>query len=534
MEDIRPVVLIIRDGWGSNHNPEHNPFNAIYQADTPVDDELARHWPRTEIKACGRDVGLPDGVMGNSEVGHQNIGAGRIVDQEIVRIDKAIEGGEISKNSVLNEAFEHVKKNNSRLHFIGLVSDAGVHAMLRHLYGLLKCAKDQAIKDVFIHAITDGRDTAPTGGERYIKELEAQCQTIGVGKVATVSGRYWAMDRDKRWNRVQKAYDCMCGVSAIYQDTSAEKILAHAYKTPVSETQKGDEFIEPSWVVDHAGKPIGSIADGDVVIFFNFRGDRPRELVTALTDKNFKGFERAIFPKIMMVTMTSYEEGLCDRVLFTKPPKMKNILGEYVSNKGIAQFRCAETEKHPHVTFFFNDYREEPFPKEDRKMVDSPKEVATYDEKPEMSAYAVCATTKEAILSKKYGLIVVNFANADMVGHTGSLEAATKAVEVVDECVGVLLKAIDEIGGAAIVTADHGNADQMWNPKINSPHTQHTLNLVELIVYGKSLEKAVMRKEGRLADIAPTILELMGLDTPKEMTGQSLIKTLKPEYSLHK
>jgi len=519
----RPVVLIIRDGWGSNHNSAHDAFNAIKIAPTPVADALTDSWPRTELMACGRDVGLPTGVMGNSEVGHQNIGAGRIVDQEIVRIDKAFETGAVKDNAVIKAAFERVRSGAGKLHLMGLVSDAGVHAMLEHLYGLLRLARDCGIDKVFIHAFTDGRDTPPHSGLGYIKDLEDQCARIGVGRIASVCGRFWAMDRDLRWDRVQRAYDCLTGRSIERTAKSATEAIQLYYDNPLDSSRNGDEFVVPTAVVGDDGKPIATIGNGDAVIFFNFRGDRPREITRAFIEKNFDGFDRGPLLDLYYAAMTEYQKGLCPNVIFTKPPKMKNILGEFVSDLGIRQFRCAETEKFPHVTFFFNDYREEPFDGEDRVLIPSPKEVATYDLKPEMSAEGVKDATVKAILSGDYGLIVVNFANPDMVGHTGSLEAAVKACEVVDRCVGELLEAVDQVKGRALITADHGNSDQMFEPSTGSAHTAHTLNPVEAVIYGEGCATLKLREGGRLADIAPTILYLMGLPQPKAMTGQCLV-----------
>lgn len=519
----KPVVLIIRDGWGANHNPEHDAFNAIKLAKTPVADQLTANWPRTEIGASGLDVGLPLGVMGNSEVGHQNIGAGRVVDQEIVRIDKAFLDGKVESNAVLGKAFTQVEGSGGALHLMGLVSDAGVHAMLEHLYGLLRLAKKRGIEKVFIHAFTDGRDTPPKSGMAYIQAVESQCREIGIGQIATVSGRFWAMDRDNRWDRVERAYHCLTGQKIERTAESAEKAIQYYYDNPLDTSRNGDEFVVPTAVVDGDGKPVGLVQDGDAVIFFNFRGDRPRELTRAFIEEQFDGFDRGGKLDIFYATMTEYQKGLCDEVIFLKPPKMKDILASYVADKGISQFRCAETEKFPHVTFFFNDYREEPFPGEDRALIPSPQEVATYDLKPEMSAFGIRDACKEAILSGKYGLIVVNFANADMVGHTGSLDAAIQACEAVDACVGELLEAIDLVDGAAIVTADHGNSDQMYVPDTGSAHTAHTLNPVELVVYGKGLESIKLKGEGKLGDIAPTLLQLMGLEIPESMTGDNLI-----------
>jgi len=535
----RPVILIIRDGWGENHNPEHDAFNAVKLAKTPVADKLTANWPRTELMACGRDVGLPDGVMGNSEVGHQNIGAGRIVDQEIVRIDKGFEEGTVKDNTVLQGAFERTKVERQRtqdpqppsscvlrpasLHLMGLVSDAGVHAMLEHLYGLLRLAKEEGLERVYIHCFTDGRDTPPRSGMGYIKQLEEQCAKIGVGRIASVCGRFWAMDRDLRWDRVQKAYDCLTGRQVERTASSAEEAILYYYENPLEPSRSGDEFIVPTAIVDDEGKPVGPIQDGDAVVFFNFRGDRPRELTRAFIEDGFDGFDRGSRLDLYYATMTEYQKGLCDKVIFPKPGKMPDILGTYVADKGIAQFRCAETEKFPHVTFFFNDYREEPLKGEDREMLQSPKEVSTYDQKPEMSANGVRDAACKAIRSGKYGLFVINFANADMVGHTGSKAAAIAACEAVDACVGDLLEAADETGAAVVITADHGNSDQMWVAETQSPHTAHTLNPVELVIYGKDCQSLTLSADGRLADIAPTILKLMGLEQPEAMTGVSLV-----------
>lgn len=519
----KPVLLLIRDGWGENHNPQHDAFNAVKLAKTPVCSALAAEWPRTEILACGLDVGLPEGVMGNSEVGHQNIGAGRIVDQEIVRIDKAIGTPSFFENVVLQAAFAPAK--SGALHLIGLASDAGVHSMLPHLYSLLRHAKSARIGRVFLHLLMDGRDTPPKSGIGYVREVERNCAEIGVGKVASVAGRFWAMDRDNRWDRVEKAYNCLTGNGGggVPTAPSAEAAVLHAYDNPLDSSRDSDEFVLPTRICGADGKPVALVSDGDAVIFFNFRGDRPRELTRAFISDDFDKFPRDRKLDIYFATLTDYEKGLCPNVLFPKPPKMSNVLGMYVAGKGIPQFRCAETEKYPHVTFFFNDYRDEPFPGEDRVMIPSPKEVATYDLKPEMSARGVCDAAEKAILSGRYGLLVVNFANPDMVGHTGSLSAAIAAVETVDECVGRLVAAIEKMDGRAVIAADHGNADQMWNPEANSPHTQHTLNPVEVLVVGRGMKGRTLHSNGRLADIAPTVLQLMELPQPKEMSGRSLI-----------
>lgn len=525
VKKVQPVLLVIRDGWGINSNLDHDSFNAIKRASTPCADSLSEEWPNTQILTCGLDVGLPEGIMGNSEVGHQNIGAGRIVDQEIVRINKAFSIGAVSDNTVLKAAFERVQQSEGRAncHIMGLVSDAGVHSMLDHLYGLLELAKAQDLPEVYIHAFTDGRDTPPQSGIRYIRELEAQCRKIGIGKVASVCGRFWSMDRDLRWERVQKAYECLTGCKVERTALSAEAAIQNYYDHPLDSSRQGDEFIYPTAILDGKGRPISFVKDGDALIFFNFRGDRPREITRAFIDTEFSGFKRKKKLDLFYATMTEYQKGLCPNVVFPKPPKMDNILGAYIAEQGISQFRCAETEKYPHVTFFFNDYRDEPFKAEDRVLVPSPKEVTTYDQKPEMSAYEVSAATQKAILSNQYGLIIVNFANPDMVGHTGSIKAAVQACSIVDSCVEELLEAVDEKGFRAIITADHGNAEQMFDPLLKAPHTAHTVNPVELVVYGKGCQEMQLRSGGRLADIAPTVLDLMGLPQPKEMTGQSLI-----------
>ena len=515
-------MLVIRDGWGSNHNSAHDAYNAIKLANTPCSDELSANWPRTEIHACGLDVGLPVGVMGNSEVGHQNIGAGRIVDQEIVRIDKAFATGNVKEIEVVQAAFSNVREKASTLHLMGLCSDAGVHAMLPHLYGLLKLAKEAGLEKVCIHAFMDGRDTPPKSGLNYLREVEQQCAEIGIGAIASTSGRFWAMDRDNRWERVQKAYDCLTGRNVERTAGSAEEAIQFYYDNPLDSSRNGDEFIVPTQIVKD-GQPVGVIGNGDSVIFFNFRGDRPRELTRAFITDGFDGFDRGAKLDIYYATMTEYEKGLCDNVIFRKPPKMKHTLGEIVSQAGIGQFRCAETEKYPHVTFFFNDYRDTPFDLEEWGLVPSAKDVDTYDQKPEMSAPGITEKTKEAILSGKYGLIVVNYANTDMVGHTGKLEASIKAGEAVDACLKELLEALDQVGGRALITADHGNSDQMWNPAVNSPHTQHTLNPVEVVLYGEGCKDYKLAETGRLADIAPTLLKLMDMEQPAEMTGSCLI-----------
>ena len=521
----KPVLLVVRDGWGKNPDPSQNNVNATFLARKPCDDWLHANYPHALVAASGLDVGVPVGVMGNSEVGHQNIGAGRIVDQEIVRITKALSDGEIAGNAVWNAALQRVKERGTKLHFMGLCSDAGVHALLEHLYGFIDLTKKAGVtKNVFVHALMDGRDTAPQSGLGFMRQLEAKLQEIGVGQVASVCGRFWAMDRDNRWDRVEKAYLMLSGQKAVATATSASAAVQQYYDKPLTETQKGDEFVAPTWVVDAAGKPVATIGDGDAVIFFNFRGDRPREISRAVCEQGFKEFERGRKLDLFFAGLTEYQKALPIEAILKKPAKMKNILGAWLSQHGKTQFRTAETEKYPHVTFFFNDYREEPFPGEERGMASSPK-VATYDMAPDMSAASVTVIAREAITSGKFDLVVVNFANPDMVGHTGSLPAAVRACEATDLGVGVLVESVLQRGGKAVILADHGNSEQMWDVAQNCPHTSHTLNLVEVFVVGEGFSpKTRMRSGGRLADVAPTVLKLMGLEKPPEMTGQCLFE----------
>jgi len=533
----RPFLLLIRDGWGHNPYPEWNHANAIYLARTPTEDWLLETYPHTLIKTSGEDVGLPPGTMGNSEVGHQNIGAGRIVDQEVMRITKAIRDGSFFENPALRGAFEHAARTGGKVHLIGLCSDAGVHSILEHLYALLEMAKRLGFPGdrVVLHFLGDGRDSPPDSGIEYCRQIEAKMRELGVGRIATVMGRYYAMDRDNRWDRVERAYRAMVFGEGRTARSAAEAIEQY-YKNPTNSSQVGDEFIEPTIIVDERGNPLGRVEDGDAIIFFNFRGDRPREITRAFTFDQFPykavdkdgtektmGFDRGRrVENLYYVTMTAYEEGLPVKVAFTKPPKMKNIAGEYWSNLGLRQFRCAETEKYAHVTFFFNDYREEPFPGEDRKLIPSPK-VPTYDLKPEMSAYEVTEEVLRQIASDKYDIIVLNYANGDMVGHTGNLQAAIKAVEAVDECTGRVVRAVLEKGGCCIVTADHGNCEQMIDPDSGNPHTAHTVYDVHLIVVDERFRGAKLLEGGRLADIVPTALAMLGLPQPEEMTGRSLL-----------
>jgi 2,3-bisphosphoglycerate-independent phosphoglycerate mutase len=539
----RPCVIIVRDGWGKNPYPQWNKANAVYLAKHPVADRLMAEYPSVLINTSGFDVGLPEGTMGNSEVGHQNIGAGRVVDQESVAITKQVRNGELYDNPVLNAAVDNARQKGSKLHIFGIVSDAGVHGLLEHLYGVLNLAKRRDLERVYLHAFTDGRDTSPNSGLGYIRQIEAKMAEIGVGQVATVSGRYWAMDRDNRWQRVEKAYRAMTQGAGPRFNSAAEAIQ-HYYDHPTEANMSGDEFVTPSVIVDANGDPRAMVQADDSVIFYNYRGDRPRELTKAFVYDVFpytekakggaaevvQGFQRGPKIPLYFATMTAYEEGLPVHVAFPKPPKMDNILGEYLSKKGLKQFRSAETEKFPHVTFFFNDYREDPFPGEDRQIVPSPKfcpdgsPLTTYNQMPEMSAYGVCDEVVKRIDSGQYDLVVVNFANGDMVGHTGDLPAAIKAVEIVDECVGRVIEAVRRQGGTALVLADHGNCEQMIDPATGGPHTAHTTYPVEIIVVDDRAKGKKMREGGRLADVAPTALQMMGLEKPSEMTGVSLLE----------
>jgi 2,3-bisphosphoglycerate-independent phosphoglycerate mutase len=518
----RPCVIIVRDGWGKNPYPKWNSANAIYLAKHPVADRLMTEYPTTLIHTSGFDVGLPEGTMGNSEVGHQNIGAGRIVDQESVAITKQILSGQFYSNPVLNEAVTRAIENGGSLHLFGIVSDAGVHGLLEHLYACLELCRRRGLDRIFLHAFTDGRDTSPNSGLGYIRQIEGKMKELGVGKVATVSGRYWAMDRDNRWQRVEKAFAAIVA-GAGPKFASADAAVQNYYDHPTEPNMAGDEFVTPSVICDDGRTPRGIVRGGDSVIFYNYRGDRPREITKAFVLPDFQGFDRGPKLDLFYCTMTAYEQGLPVHVAYPKPPKMVNILGQYLSDLGLKQFRCAETEKFPHVTFFFNDYREEPFPGEDRQIIPSPKDVATYDQKPEMSAAGVCDEVVRRIESGAYDLIVVNLANGDMVGHTGVLAAAIKAVEVVDQCVGRILETIKKKNGSAIVLADHGNCEQMIDPATGGPHTAHTTYDVELIVVDDRFKGRKLREGGRLADVAPTALKIMGLPQPAEMSGKSLI-----------
>ena len=497
-----PTVLVIMDGFGMG-NPGAG--NAVFLANTPVLDRLFAENAHTTLSASGLDVGLPDGQMGNSEVGHTNIGGGRVVFQDLPRISRAIDSGEFFKNPAYNKAMDDCLQKGSSLHLYGLLSDGGVHSTVEHLWALLKMAKDKGLEKVYIHAFLDGRDVSPTSGKDFVAQCVEKCAEIGVGKIATVMGRYYAMDRDKRWERLQMAYDAMVYGEGVQNEDPVDAV-AKSYENGVT-----DEFVEPV-VCDSQG----TISNNDSIIFFNYRPDRAREITRAIVDPEFDGFPREFFPTTY-VCNTEYDASMPNVLVAWPRIAVKNGLGEYLSSLGMTQLRIAETEKYAHVTFFFNGGVETQYPGEDRVLVASPK-VATYDLQPEMSACEVCDKCVERIRSGAYDVVILNFANCDMVGHTGVLEAAVKAVETVDACVGRVVDAALEMGGIAMVTADHGNAEDMKQPD-GSPMTAHTTNRVPFILCGAGTEL----REGRLADIAPTILDVMGLACPPEMDGKTLI-----------
>ena len=503
------TMLMILDGFGDNKNKDGN---AIKLAKTPNIDKIMKKYPNVDINTSGLAVGLPKGQMGNSEVGHTNIGAGRIVYQELTRITKSIEDGDFFSIPELVTAIENCKKNHSKLHIMGLVSDGGVHSHQRHLFALLELAKRKDFEDVYVHCFLDGRDTPPASAEGYLAELEAKMSEKGVGKIATIMGRFYAMDRDKRWNRIQKAYDAMVKGEG-EKASSASVAIENSYQKEVF-----DEFVVPT-VICNNDKPVAKIEENDSVIFFNFRPDRAREITRAIVDEEFDGFEREYF-KTNFVTFTNYDETIKNVSVAFKKDEIKNTFGEIISKHGMTQLRIAETEKYAHVTFFLNGGEEKQYEGEDRILIPSPK-VETYDMKPEMSAFEVTENVLNAIHSRKYDSIILNFANPDMVGHTGNVEAVIKALESLDGCVEKIVEAIEEEHGILLITADHGNCEQMIDYKTGEPHTAHTTNPVPLVLVGKD---DVKLKEGRLADLAPTMLDLIGLEKPEEMTGESLIE----------
>lgn len=506
----KPVMLMILDGFGISDKIEGN---AVKEAKKPNFDKLFNEYPHTKLGASGFSVGLPDGQMGNSEVGHLNIGAGRVVYQSLTKITKAIADGDFFKNPALNKAADNVLKNDSTLHLMGLLSPGGVHSHMDHLKGLLKLAKSKGIKKVFVHAFLDGRDEPPASAKEFINDIEACMKELGVGQIATISGRYYAMDRDNRWEREELAYNAM----VLGKGETAESAIAAVDAS--YHDNKTDEFVLPTVIVKD-GKPLTTIKDKDSVIFFNFRPDRARQITRAIVEDDFDGFKRNKL-NIEFVTMTEYDAKFKNVDVAFKPETIINTLGEYVSNKGLNQLRIAETEKYAHVTFFFNGGVETPNKNEDRALIPSPK-VATYDLQPEMSAYKVTDELLNRLNQDKYDMVILNFANPDMVGHTGILEAAEKAIEAVDECLGKIVKKVLELDGTVFITADHGNSEQMIDYSTGTPMTAHTTNPVPF-VYVSNHSKGKKLNEGVLADIAPTMLKEMGIAQPKEMTGKSLI-----------
>lgn len=506
----KPVALIILDGFGLR---DETKGNAVAQANTPNLDRFWKEYPHTQLRAAGEAVGLPDGQMGNSEVGHLNIGAGRIVYQNLTRVNKAIREGDFYDNETFLEAIKHVKEQDSSLHIYGLLSDGGIHSHINHLFALLELAKEKQVERVYVHGFLDGRDVGPTSAEEYIVALENKMEQLGTGKLASISGRYYAMDRDQRWERVEKTYRAMVyGEGLTYK--SAVEALHDSYKNEIH-----DEFVLPSVIVTEVGTPVGTIEDNDAIIFFNFRPDRAIQLSQVFTNDEFLGFDRGEkYPQnVHYVCLTHFSETVGGFVAF-KPTNLDNTLGEIISQQGLKQLRIAETEKYPHVTFFFNGGREEKFPGEERILINSPK-VATYDLQPEMSAYEVTDALLAEIAADKHDVIILNYANPDMVGHSGMLEPTVKAIEVVDECLGKVIDAINGKGGFAIITADHGNSDEVITLE-GKPMTAHTTNPVPMIVTKKGL---TLREDGILADLSPTILALLGKEQPTEMTGKSLI-----------
>lgn len=508
----KTTVLMILDGYGLNDKTEGN---AVYEANTPVMDQLMKEYPFVKGNASGMAVGLPDGQMGNSEVGHLNMGAGRIVYQELTRITKEIQDGTFFENPALLQAVENCKKNDSALHLFGLLSDGGVHSHNTHLYGLLELAKRHGLTKVFVHCFLDGRDTPPASGKEYAEALEEQMQKIGVGAIATVTGRYYAMDRDNNYDRVQMAYNALTKGEGETAQSGPEGIQASYDKG------ENDEFVKPT-VVKHNGACVGMIQDKDSVIFFNFRPDRAREITRAFCDDDFKGFDRGQRLDLTFVCFSDYDPTIQNKAVAFHKIAVTNTFGEWLAANHMTQARIAETEKYAHVTFFFNGGVEEPNEGEDRILVNSPKEVATYDLKPEMSAYEVCDKLTDAIRSGKYDMIIINFANPDMVGHTGVEAAAIKAVEAVDECVGKAVEAVKEVDGTLFICADHGNAEQLVDYVSGEPFTAHTTNQVPFILVNYDPEYT-LKEGGCLADIVPTLIETMGMEKPAEMTGQSLL-----------
>lgn len=506
----KPVVLCIMDGFGKNPSDYGN---AIVAAKTPNLDKLMAECPMTYIGASGMDVGLPDGQMGNSEVGHTNIGAGRVVYQELTRITKSIKDGDFFENAALVNAVQSAIDNGTSLHLMGLMSDGGVHSHNSHVWAIIELAKKMGLEKVYLHCIMDGRDVPPTSGKDFVAQALEKLSEIGVGKVATVVGRFYAMDRDNRWERVSRAYNAFVKGEGIHTNDPVKAIEESYSKVDADGKNITDEFIEPTICLENEGR----IGANDSVVFFNFRPDRAREITRTFVDPDFNGFQREYFP-VTYVCMTQYDATMPNVSVAFKPQSLKNTMGEYLSSLGLKQLRIAETEKYAHVTFFFNGGVEAQYEGEDRILVNSPK-VSTYDLKPEMSAYEVSEKVNEAVRSGKYDVVILNFANCDMVGHTGVFDAAVKAVEAVDTCVGTLYEAVHEMGGALLITADHGNADKMYEND-GSPFTAHTTNPVPFIVADYP---CTLREGGKLCDIAPTMLKIMGIAQPEEMDGTSII-----------
>ncbi|MCR5526450.1 MAG: 2,3-bisphosphoglycerate-independent phosphoglycerate mutase [Lachnospiraceae bacterium] len=509
----RPAVLLIMDGLGINERHDHN---AVYEAKTPVLDQLMKDYPCVKGYASGMAVGLPDGQMGNSEVGHMNMGAGRIIYQELTRITKSIEDGDFFKNEALLEAIDNCKKNNSALHMFGLMSDGGVHSHISHVYGILELAKKNGLDKVYVHCFLDGRDTPPESAKSFVEQLEAKMKEIGVGEVASVAGRYYAMDRDNNYDRVEKAYRCLTeGVGN--EAESATAGIQASYDAGVT-----DEFVVP-FAVKKNGQPVATVKSGDSVVFFNFRPDRAREITHCFCDDEFDKFDRPERVATKFVCFTDYDPLIPNKSVAFKKQVINNTFGEWLAARGMKQARIAETEKYAHVTFFFNGGVEKPNEGEDRVLVNSPKDVATYDLKPQMSAPEVCEKLCAAIRSDKYDVIIINFANPDMVGHTGVEEAAIKAVETVDECLGKTVEALKEVDGVMFICADHGNAEQLVDYETGEPWTAHTTNPVPFILVNYD-PAYTLKENGRLCDIVPTLIDCMGLEKPEEMTGVSLLQ----------
>ena len=508
----KPVVLMILDGYGLNERKDHN---AVAEANTPVMDSLMKDCPFVKGNASGMAVGLPEGQMSNSEVGHLNMGAGRIVYQELTRITKEIQDGTFFENPALLDAVNNCKKNNSSLHLYGLVSDGGVHSHNTHIYGLLELAKRNGLEKVYVHCFLDGRDTPPASGKDYVEQLEEKMKEIGTGKVASVMGRYYAMDRDNNYDRVEYAYKALTKGEGLTAESASAGIQA-SY-----DRQETDEFVKPTVILEN-GAPVATIQDGDSIIFFNFRPDRAREITRAFCNDEFTGFEREKKLDVVYVCFTEYDPTIPNKEVAFHKVEVTNTFGEWLAANGLKQARIAETEKYAHVTFFFNGGVEEPNEGEDRILVNSPKDVPTYDLKPQMSAYEVCDRLVESIESGKYDVIIINFANPDMVGHTGVESAAVKAVEAVDECVGRAVKAIRDVDGVMFICADHGNAEQLVDYETGAPFTAHTTNPVPFILVNYE-EGWGLREGGCLADIVPTLIQIMGMQQPKEMTGKSLL-----------